>query len=886
MGVRHPARVSLRLAGPGVRHDLLVDCPPDPRPGARRRPTSVVAALALTALATTGLTGAEPAQAVTYSPPVPLLTGSPLTDADGVDAVGGTTYVYDGLARKLFKLDSGGLVAATADLSASVASGSSAVLSASAADIAVGAAKVYIADTGNHRVVSVPLLTTGTTTPALTLEMGTGTAGGTFDNTVANSQLSSPRGLTVTTSGGTDVLYVADTGHHQVIQRSGTALSIAAGNGQAPPPTAGSTGLSSPEDVAVDPAGVLYVSDTGYGRVVSVAPSRQLTTVASITAPGPLAASASTLAVGSSSGIKAVAVPSGAVSDLAPGTTASGIDIAAGGVVVATQAAGPSSKVLTISPTAAPDAAPVISGPTALSAAKGSTLSVPFTATGSPAPTWSLLESSTGAPALTIDPATGVLSGTLGASGTFTYRVQASNTLGRPNQVLTLTVGSVPATISAKPTAVAAQGSATVTWTAPTTSTAAAEAVTGYVLTPYAGGAAGTPKTLSPTTLTTTLTGLTSGTAHTFTVAATNAFGTAVASPASAAVVPYGGVTQPPAGLTRVQGSNRVMTAVATSRQLFPGAGSARAVVVASSTSFADSLAGARLASAVGAPLLLTDPLALNTEVAAEIGRVLAVPPTTTASTTTSTTLAAEAAGAAKPTTTGTVYLLGGTTAVSGDVETAVKAVNAKYAVTRISGADRYETATKIAAQVAVDDPVAGAPLYVASGRDYPDGLAVAALAARTGGVVLLTDGPTMPAATLTYLQKYDPNSELLVAVGGPAAKATTGHGADRAVVGADRYDTARRVAERFTAPAGSARVTAVGLATGDNWPDALAGAAAMGNLRGPLLLTPSASLSGSVGPAVAAASSAGRPSSALVFGGPTVVSASTATAFGALVSG
>ncbi|MBF5081477.1 cell wall-binding repeat-containing protein [Quadrisphaera sp. INWT6] len=360
-----------------------------------------------------------------------------------------------------------------------------------------------------------------------------------------------------------------------------------------------------------------------------------------------------------------------------------------------------------------------------------------------------------------------------------------------------------------------------------------------------------------------------------------------MASTASAAVVPYGGVTQPPAGLTRVQGGNRVMTAVATSRQLFPGAGSARAVVIASSTSFADSLAGARLASAVGAPLLLTDPLALNTEVAGEVARVLAVPPATTASTTAGPALAAaDAAGAVKPTTTGTVYLLGGTAAVSADVEAAVKAVNAKYSVTRVSGADRYETATKIAAQVAVDDPVAGAPLYVASGRDYPDGLAVAALAARTGGVVLLTDGPTMPASTLTHLQKFDPNSELLVAVGGPAARATAGHGADRALVGTDRYDTARRVAERFTAPAGSARVTAVGLATGDNWPDALAGAAAMGNLRGPLLLTPSASLSPSVAPAVTAASSAGRPSSALVFGGPTVVSTSTSSAFGVLVSG
>nr|WP_255480442.1 cell wall-binding repeat-containing protein [Quadrisphaera sp. RL12-1S] len=337
--------------------------------------------------------------------------------------------------------------------------------------------------------------------------------------------------------------------------------------------------------------------------------------------------------------------------------------------------------------------------------------------------------------------------------------------------------------------------------------------------------------------------------------------------------------------MTRYQGGNRVLTAVTTSRQLFPDTGSARAVVVASSTSYADSLAGARLAAAVGAPLLLTDPLALNPEVAAEVARVLAVP---AAPSTSPVALAAAdaSATAVKPTATGTVYLLGGTTAVSAATETALRAVSTKYTVTRLSGADRYETAVKIAAQTAVDDPVPGAPVYVASGADYPDGLAVAALASRTGGVVLLTQGSTMPAATLGYLQTYDPNSELLVAVGGPAAAATAGHGGDRAIVGTDRYDTARLVAARFTAQPGAPRVDDVGLATGTNWPDALAGAAAMGNLRGPLLLTRPDSLSPAVAPALRALSTAGRPTSALVFGGPSVVSPGAADAFAAVVAG
>jgi len=878
-----------------------VDCPPDPRPGGRHRPTSVVAALALTALAATGLTGAEPAQAAAYGAATAVtVSGAALGGVDGVVvSPTGTAYVLDGSGSgEVVALDASGQVLAVLALDAT--SGIGAVSDPRGLALDSSGSRLFIADTGRNRVVSTPLPALGaagsptTATAVLTLVAGSSPAGAApQEGPAASSPLKAPAG--VAWDARSSSLYIADTGNNQVEKVTGATLSIVAGTGRAGSArdsTARATQLTLPEDVAVDPSsGDLYVADTGNGAVLRVTGTTSTAVATGLTGVDALAASGSEVLAGGSTSVWSVG--GGAAAPVATGLRdVEGLAIGPTGTAwVADDDATPA--LLTLAPPPAAPTAVRITSTAPTSAAKGVAISRTFTATGSPAPAWSFVGATpTCLGSASIGSATGVLTGTPGTAGTCSFTVRADNGSTHDEQVVTLTVGSVPATITAKPTAVAAQGSATVTWTAPTASTSAAEAVTGYVLTPYAGGTAGTPKTLSPATLTTTLTGLTSGTAHTFTVAATNAFGTAAASPASAAVVPYGGATAPPAGLTRVHGSNRVMTAVATSRQLFPGAGSARAVVVASSTSFADSLAGARLASAVGAPLLLTDPLALNSEVAAEVGRVLAVPPaatSTTAGTTASTTAAAAVAadaGAAKPTTTGTVFLLGGTTAVSGEVETAVKAVNAKYAVTRISGADRYETATKIAAQVAVDDPVAGAPIYVASGRDHPDGLAVAALAARTGGVVLLTDGPTMPASTLAHLQKFDPNSELLVAVGGPAARATTGHGADRAIVGTDRYDTARRVAERFTAPAGSARVTAVGLATGDDWPDALAGAAAMGNLRGPLLLTPSASLSGSVGPAVAAASSAGRPSAALVFGGPRVVSTSTATAFGTLVTG
>ena len=89
------------------------------------------------------------------------------------------------------------------------------------------------------------------------------------------------------------------------------------------------------------------------------------------------------------------------------------------------------------------------------------------------------------------------------------------------------------------PTGVAAapgNGTATVTWTAPTDG---GSPITSYTVTPYVGTTAQTPTTVtgSPDG-DATITGLTNGTTYTFTVTATNAVGTGPASSPSNAVTP------------------------------------------------------------------------------------------------------------------------------------------------------------------------------------------------------------------------------------------------------------------------------------------------------------------------------------------------------------
>jgi hypothetical protein len=86
-------------------------------------------------------------------------------------------------------------------------------------------------------------------------------------------------------------------------------------------------------------------------------------------------------------------------------------------------------------------------------------------------------------------------------------------------------------------TASAGNGSAIVSWTAPSDG---GSPITSYTITPYIGSTAQTPTTIpgSPPATQATVNGLTNGTAYTFTVTATNGVGTGAASAPSAAVTP------------------------------------------------------------------------------------------------------------------------------------------------------------------------------------------------------------------------------------------------------------------------------------------------------------------------------------------------------------
>lgn len=125
---------------------------------------------------------------------------------------------------------------------------------------------LYIADTSNHRIRRVGIDGTISTLA------GNGVAGYTGDNTIASrSQLNSPDGLAFDSAGN---LYIADTGNHAIRRISGGVMSTVAGTGS--PGNGGDGGsatqatLFQPNAVAVDRGGTLYIADSGNNRIRAV----------------------------------------------------------------------------------------------------------------------------------------------------------------------------------------------------------------------------------------------------------------------------------------------------------------------------------------------------------------------------------------------------------------------------------------------------------------------------------------------------------------------------------------------------------------------------------------------------------------------------------------
>lgn len=301
------------------------------------------------------------------------------------------------------------------------------------------------------------------------------------------------------------------------------------------------------------------------------------------------------------------------------------------------------------------------------------------------------------------------------------------------------------------------------------------------------------------------------------------------------------------AGVHRWSGPDRYAAAAAISSASFVTG--VDTLYVASGEVFTDALSAAAAAGRAGAPLLLVQRDRIPEVTLTELFRL-------------------------NPK---RIVLLGGTATISERVEAGLSVVP----VQRVAGADRYETSALLSArtyQPGVD------VAYIASGQVFPDALAGAPVAGKTGGPVLLVPGDAVPDSVAAELRRLRPGR--IVVLGGPAtiteavAAGLAGFtaGPVERWAGADRYAVSASIAARAF-PAGADTVF---VASGLVFPDSLAGAPVAGKTPGPLLLLRTSS----VPEPVAAELTRLRPKRIVIFGGPASVSTGLATALRAYVQG
>jgi len=251
--------------------------------------------------------------------------------------------------------------------------------------------------------------------------------------------------------------------------------------------------------------------------------------------------------------------------------------------------------------------------------------------------------------------------------------------------------------------------------------------------------------------------------------------------------------------VSRYSGDDRYGTAAAIA-ELYDEP--ADAVFVTTGDAFPDALAASARAGSVGAPVLITPGDTLREETRRELER-----------------LSPER-----------VVVVGGPGAVEDDVVRLIEDEVGSGSARRLAGANRYETAAAVAAEVDNADTV-----FIATGEDFPDALAGSALAGARDAPLMLTKQDRLPDPTRAQLDRLAP--ERVVVLGGTGAVSNAvvtelgGNGTVDRIAGGNRWETAALVAAEFD------DAEPVGVASGRTWPDAVAGAARAGSLDAPVIL-------------------------------------------------
>lgn len=180
----------------------------------------------------------------------------------------------------------------------------------------------------------------------------------------------------------------------------------------------------------------------------------------------------------------------------------------------------------------------------------------------------------------------------------------------------------------------------------------------------------------------------------------------------------------PPVDPDRINGKDRIETAVKVSQKSYPNG--TKAVILANKNKFADVLTAVPFSVQIGAPILFTDTNTLPADTKAEIARLGAT----------------------------TVYINGGENSVAKSIAEALKKEG--KSVHRFNGADRYETARLIGEKIR--ERGNKNVVEIASGETFPDALSLSSLAVKENAPILLSKKNELTIPTKLALSTWKVN--------------------------------------------------------------------------------------------------------------------------------
>jgi len=225
---------------------------------------------------------------------------------------------------------------------------------------------------------------------------------------------------------------------------------------------------------------------------------------------------------------------------------------------------------------------------------------------------------------------------------------------------------------------------------------------------------------------------------HIYVVGGTSAVSDAVVAQAADAMLSCGGTT-------RIEGSNRYATSLEIADEvasLQGGSLTEKTCIVATGLNFPDALAASSIANACAIPIYLCDGVSMPASTLAMM----------------------DGDGVDR------VIIVGGTAAVSSNVESALRARFGTANVVRIWGVNRFDTAAEVGgyAMAVCDFGATGA--IIATGADFPDALSAGPLAGQRYAPILLTEPGTLPYATRGFLEMMSEDIHDITFVGGTSA--------------------------------------------------------------------------------------------------------------------